>query len=71
MPDDTTLKRILKSQYRASLAMLRASVEACPDALWYDATPKNAFWQIAYHTLFFTHLYLQPEEQAFRPWAGL
>ena len=70
MPDDATLKRILKSQYGASLAMLRASVEACPDALWYDATPKNTFWQVAYHTLFFMHLYLQPDEQAFRPWPG-
>ena len=70
MPDDSTLKRILKSQYGASLAMLRASTEACPDALWYDATPKNAFWQVAYHTLFFMHLYLQPDEQAFRPWPG-
>jgi hypothetical protein len=28
----------------------------------------NAFWQIAYHTLFFTHMYLQQDEKAFRAW---
>src|SRR6266404_3422767 len=30
---------------------------------------KNAFWQLAYHTLFFTHLYLQRDEAAFQRWA--
>ena len=69
MPGDRELKRILKSQYHAALAMLRSAVEQCPDELWYDATPTNAFWQVAYHTMFFAHLYLQPNEAAFRPWA--
>ncbi|HUR35562.1 MAG TPA: DinB family protein [Vicinamibacterales bacterium] len=68
MPDDQTLKRALKSQYHAALAMLGQAIDACPDALWYDATPTNAFWQVAYHSLFFTHFYLQPTAGAFRPW---
>ena len=68
MPDDRELKRILKSQYHAALAMLRNAVEKCPDDLWYDATPTNAFWQVAYHTMFFAHFYLQPNDAAFRPW---
>jgi hypothetical protein len=62
------LPGILKSQYRAGLAMLREAIEQCPEDLWYSTEPTNAFWQVAYHVLFFTHLYLQPDEQSFRPW---
>jgi len=65
---DPAFKQILKSQYHAALAMLRNAVAKCPDELWYDATPTNAFWQVAYHTMFFAHFYLQPNEAAFRPW---
>ncbi len=63
-----TLRSVLKSQYHASLAMLRRSIELCSDDMWYSTEHTNACWQIAYHTLFFTHLYLQPNEAAFRPW---
>jgi len=63
-----TLRTTLERQYRAALAMLRDAVERCPEALWNDPAPTNAFWQVAYHTLYFTHLYLQPDEAAFRPW---
>jgi hypothetical protein len=62
------LRSILKSQYHAALAMFRESIEQCPESIWYNSEPKNAFWQLAYHTLFFTHLYLQRNEEAFRPW---
>ncbi|HKI58200.1 MAG TPA: DinB family protein [Trueperaceae bacterium] len=65
---NASLRSALKSQYHAALAMLREAVERCPDALWADPGPKNAFWQVAYHTLYFTHLYLMPEEAGFRPW---
>lgn len=63
------LKPIFKSQYHASLAMLREAIERCPDDVWLATDHLNAFWQIAYHTLYFAHLYLQPNEAAFRPWA--
>ena len=62
------LKTSLKNQYHASLAMLRQAIEQCPEDLWYSNEQVNAFWQVAYHTLFFTHLYLQPHQAAFRPW---
>jgi len=58
----------LKSQYHAALAMLGETIERCPDELWTDPAPTNAFWQVAYHALFFAHLYAQTEEAAFRPW---
>jgi hypothetical protein len=59
----------LKSQYHASLEMLKQAVLKCPDALWEDPTYKNEFWNIAYHTLFYVHLYLSPSEKGFIPWA--
>jgi hypothetical protein len=50
--------------------MLRDAIERCPDEVWLSARHTNAFWQIAYHVIFFTHLYLMPDEASFRPWPG-
>jgi hypothetical protein len=61
------IKPALKRQYHASLAMLREAVERCPDHTWYDTAPKNAFWQVTYHALYFTQFYLQPDESGFVP----
>ena len=60
----------LVKQYRAGLAMLRDAVEKCPDDVWSSGEHANAFWQIAYHALYFTHLYLHPHLDEFVPWAG-
>jgi len=62
------LRASLKSQYHAALAMLREGIEQCPDDLWTSAAHTNAFWQVAYHALFFTHLYLGQREDDFSPW---
>src|SRR5579862_460161 len=62
------LRAVLKSQYHASLAMLREAIERCPPEEWLSTNHKNAFWQVSYHVLFFAHLYLQPDEAAFRLW---
>ncbi len=59
----------LKGQYHAALAMLRQAIERCPDDLWAGGENPVAFWRVTYHTLFFTHLYLQPNVDGFRPWA--
>lgn len=61
-------KEIVKSQYWASLEMLRQAIVSCPDALWQSPEYKNQFWHIAYHAIFYTHLYLHPTEADFRPW---
>ena len=58
----------LKSQYHGVLAMLRQAIERCSDELWANSEYANPFWRIAYHTLYYTHLYLQPNEASFRPW---
>jgi DinB family protein len=62
------LHAALKSQYKASLAMLRQAIESCPTSLWTDSSYVNPFWQVAYHALFYTDFYLQPSEAAFVPW---
>ena len=59
---------IIKSQYRASLSMLEEAITRCPDEMWDDPSASQRFWHICFHTLFFTHLYLQVNEQAFVPW---
>ena len=63
-----TIKEIITSQYLASLEMLKQAIEKCPESLWDDQAYKNKFWHIAYHVLFYTHLYLQPSERDFIPW---
>src|SRR5215831_21365839 len=63
-----TMRPVLKSQYHASLAMLRDTIERCPDALWTSGDYLNPFWRIAYHALYYTHFYLQPNADSFRPW---
>ena len=63
-----TAKKSIKSQYYASLEMLRQAIEECPESLWSGSEYKNEFWHIAYHVLFYTHLYLQPSEEEFIPW---
>jgi hypothetical protein len=64
-----TTQEIIKSQYRASLAMIGQAIAECSDALWDDPTCKNRFWHIAYHALFYTHLYLQDSGKDFVPWS--
>jgi hypothetical protein len=62
------LRSVLKSQYHASVAMLREAIERCPPEEWLSTAHKNRFWQVAYHALFFAHLYLQRDEAAFKRW---
>lgn len=62
------LHPIIRSQYLAGLAMLQQAVEQCPGKLWNLPEDKNKFWHVAYHALFFTHLYLHPSEKHFQPW---
>jgi hypothetical protein len=66
MPMD--VRAALKGQYHAALAMLKQAIEQCPDDQWDGGVYPVPFWRVAYHALFFTHLYLQPDEDSFRPW---
>jgi hypothetical protein len=66
---EAAFKSAFKSQYHAALAMLKEAVELCPEEIWQGTDDVNQFWQIAYHTVFFTHLYVHQNEAAFHPWA--
>lgn len=68
-PPEALLRAALKDQYHAGLAMLRNAIEACPETLWRSTEHRNPFWRVAYHTLFYTHFYLQPHADDFLPWA--
>jgi hypothetical protein len=63
----SALGTALKSQYHAALAMLRQAIERCPDDLWTSREYRNPFWRIAYHALYYTHLYSRPTAADFRP----
>jgi hypothetical protein len=62
------VKRDLKEQYHAALAMLADCVKQCPDDVWTSGTHPRTFWRIALHAAFFTHLYLGQNEMVFQPW---
>ena len=61
-------KDIIKSQFRASLAMLQQAIKKCPGPMWEDDRYKNPFWHIVYHTLIYAHFYLFPTAGDFIPW---
>lgn len=58
-------KGIVTSQYEAALAMVNHCVAACRDEYWEQKIANATFRQVAYHTLFFTDLYLSPSNEAF------
>jgi hypothetical protein len=65
------IQAALRSQYHAALKTLREVIEKCPDGLWNDGADSAApFWRVVYHTLFFTHLYLQRTSRLFAPGPG-
>lgn len=63
------VKGVVASQYLAALEMLRQAILRCPESLWDDPGHTNRFWHVAFHAIFYTHLYLQPAEKDFEPWA--
>jgi hypothetical protein len=67
--DDANVQQQLVRQYLATMAMLKQAIEGCPEGLWLDSKFRNQFWHVAYHAIFYTHLYVQASEAEFRPWA--
>ena len=60
----TDPRGVLKAQYRMALKMLDHAIDKCPDSLWLSAEGHGAaYWRLAFHTLFFTHFYLQKDQQ--------
>lgn len=73
----------LKEQFHASLAMLVDCVEKCPEDLWASPSRKDvepddperfcirSFWRIAFHGIYFTHLYMPQSVESFERPEGL
>ncbi|MDR3710441.1 MAG: hypothetical protein P4L33_19250 [Capsulimonadaceae bacterium] len=62
------LREALTEQYHAGLAMLAECVAKCPDNVWQEGKYPRAFWRIAFHAVYFTHLYLGQDEESYQPW---
>jgi DinB family protein len=60
-------KNTIRSQLNAALAMFNDAVIQCPDPNWAGNVGNHAFWHVAYHTLFFTDLYLGRDDESFEP----
>jgi hypothetical protein len=59
------VRQILTGQFEAALAMLHQCIEACPPEHWEGTIANATFRWVAYHALFFTDLYLSPNEGTF------
>jgi hypothetical protein len=57
-------KELIAAQYEAGLCTLSHCVERCPDGLWDARVARYPFSQVAFHTLFFTDLYLGSDPDA-------
>ena len=72
---DTGLKASVWDQFGAALDTLEDALNLCPDALWTmvlwkdkDDARYGHFWFIAYHTLFWTDLYISGDDfKGFKP----
>jgi len=60
-------RKIITSQFEASLCMLNDCIEKCPAEHWDGKIASYAFWHVAYHTLCFVDYYLSANEEAFKP----
>lgn len=62
------LASIIQSQLLASLKMLKQAITLCPDEMWDAPEDRNRFWHIAYHALFYAHLYIHQDMSHFVLW---
>ncbi|MBX2997111.1 MAG: DinB family protein [Caldilineaceae bacterium] len=65
---------IVWKQYGAAIDMLEDAIRLCPDHLWRAALWKDSddarfgeLWFVAYHTLFWSDLYLTGRSEGFSP----
>jgi hypothetical protein len=59
------LRKIFAAQYEAALCMMNQCVTACRAEHWEGKIANDSFRQVSYHALFYTDLYLSPDEKAF------
>ena len=59
-------KSAIANQINASLQMLGAAIQGCDEERWHEPVAKMSFAQLAFHTLFYTDLYLGPNIDAMK-----
>jgi hypothetical protein len=64
---ESVWREAVSAQFGAALDMLENAVAACPDELWGARDSQPEFWHLAYHTLFWTDLYLSGTSNGFAP----
>lgn len=65
--DNKKITDIITSQYAAGLEMLRSALDKVSEEQWNSEEYKNPIWQIAYHTLYITNLYLEANYESYVP----
>jgi len=63
------IQSALKGQYHAVLGMLKGTIEKWPVELWEKTDGEMPAWRVAYHAIYFTHLYLGKDNESFVKWA--
>jgi len=64
---DADLRSDLWNQFGASIDMLENAIRACPDAQWTGPRVTQAFWYLAFHTLFWLDHDLAEDDAPFAP----
>jgi hypothetical protein len=62
------VQSVIIDQYGAAWEMLKQAIIKCPPARWDDPQGRKQFWLVAYHAIFYTHLYLSDNLGTFKPW---
>ena len=63
-----TWKKMIWSQFGASIDMLENAITACPENVWDDGTRDfSSYWYMASHALFWLDLYLSGTLENFAP----
>jgi len=64
---DTLMKQAVWGQFGAAIDALENAMAACPEAVWGTGPTPQAFWYLAYHTLFWLDFYLSGTPEGFAP----
>jgi hypothetical protein len=71
---DKSIQSAMSQQFISAIDMLENVIRACPDRLWQvrlwddpELPRADEFWYLAYHTLFWTDLYLTGSIEGFSP----
>ena len=62
------ITKVLVSQYKAGLQMLRQVIEKVPAEQWNSTEYNNPNWQLAYHALWGVKFYLGAAPESYIPW---